>query len=99
VVTVSVLKKDLVDVMSENLPVGKQDLTTAVDIMFASISDALRDGRRVEIRGFGSFSTRSRKARQTKNPRTGVIMDIGERRTIHFTMSKSLKHSLITEKE
>ncbi|HBH28749.1 MAG TPA: integration host factor subunit beta, partial [Desulfofustis sp.] len=35
----------------------------------------------------------------TKNPRTGVIMDIGERRTIHFTMSKSLKHSLITEKE
>ena len=52
----------------------------------------------MELRGFGSFSTRKRKARQTKNPRTGVMMDIGERKTIHFTMSKSLKVSLINGK-
>ncbi len=62
------------------------------------MADALSEGRRVELRGFGSFSTRKRKARQTKNPRTGVMMDIGERKTIHFTMSKSLKESLINGK-
>jgi len=62
------------------------------------MTEALTSGRRVELRGFGSFATRSRKARQTKNPRTGVMMDIGERKTIHFTMSKSLKEALINGK-
>ena len=95
----STLKKDLVDRISDDLAIQKQDASVAVDIILDSMSLALSQGRRVELRGFGSFSTRSRKARQTKNPRTGVLMDIGERRTVHFTMSKSLKDALISEKE
>jgi len=95
----SMLKKELVDQISDDLTIQKQDVAVAVDIILDSMVEALTEGRRVELRGFGSFSTRSRKARQTKNPRTGVIMDIGERKTIHFTMSKSLKESLINEKE
>jgi len=94
----SMLKKELVDQISDDLTIQKQDVAVAVDIILDSMVEALTEGRRVELRGFGSFSTRSRKARQTKNPRTGVIMDIGERKTIHFTMSKSLKESLINEK-
>lgn len=94
----SMLKKELVDQISDDLNIQKQDVAVAVDIILDSMVDAITEGRRVELRGFGSFSTRSRKARQTKNPRTGVIMDIGERKTIHFTMSKSLKDSLIKEK-
>ena len=86
----SILKKELVDQISNDLDIHKQDVTVAVDIILDSMAEALSEGRRVELRGFGSFSTRSRKARQTKNPRTGVMMDIGERKTIHFTMSKSL---------
>ncbi len=93
----SMLKKELVDQISDDLDIQKQDVAVAVDIILESMVDAITDGRRVELRGFGSFSTRSRKARQTKNPRTGVIMDIGERKTIHFTMSKSLKDALIKE--
>ncbi len=93
----SMLKKELVDQISDDLDIQKQDVAVAVDIILDSMVDAITDGRRVELRGFGSFSTRSRKARQTKNPRTGVIMDIGERKTIHFTMSKSLKDALIKE--
>ncbi len=93
----SMLKKELVDQISDDLDIQKQDVAVAVDIILDSMVDAISDGRRVELRGFGSFSTRSRKARQTKNPRTGVIMDIGERKTIHFTMSKSLKDALIQE--
>lgn len=92
------LKKELVDKISDNLALQKQDVSVAVDIILESMAEALSDGRRVELRGFGSFSTRKRKARQTKNPRTGVMMDIGERNTIHFTMSKSLKESLINGK-
>ena len=94
----SMLKKELVDQISDDLDIQKQDVAVAVDIILDSMVDAITEGRRVELRGFGSFSTRSRKARQTKNPRTGVIMDIGERKTIHFTMSKSLKDSLIKGK-
>ena len=93
----SMLKKELVDQISDDLDIKKQDVAVAVDIILESMVDAITDGRRVELRGFGSFSTRSRKARQTKNPRTGAIMDIGERKTIHFTMSKSLKDALIKE--
>ena len=92
------LKKELVDQISDDLNIQKQDVAVAVDIILDSMVAAITEGRRVELRGFGSFSTRSRKARQTKNPRTGVIMDIGERKTIHFTMSKSLKDSLIKGK-
>jgi integration host factor subunit beta len=92
------LKKELVDKISDSLALHKQDVNVAVDIILDSMAEALAEGRRVELRGFGSFSTRSRKARQTKNPRTGVMMDIGERKTIHFTMSKSLKESLINGK-
>ncbi len=95
----NMLKKEIVDQISSDLSIQKQDVLVAVDTILETMATALAGGRRVELRGFGSFSTRSRKARQTKNPRTGKIMDIGERKTIHFTMSKSLKDALISGKE
>ncbi len=95
----NMLKKEIVDQISSDLSIQKQDVLVAVDTILDTMATALAGGRRVELRGFGSFSTRSRKARQTKNPRTGKIMDIGERKTIHFTMSKSLKDALISGKE
>ncbi len=77
----------------------KQDISLAVDIMLETMATALMDERRIELRGFGSFSVRARKPRSTKNPRTGKIMDIPDRKTLHFTMSKSLKEALISEKD
>ena len=70
----------------------------ALDIVLNTMTEALAAERRVELRGFGSFATRKRKARSTKNPRTGVVMNIPERKTLHFTMSKSLKEALISKK-
>lgn len=93
------LKKDIIDSVSEELSMQKQDVSVAVDIILETMSKALAGDRRVELRGFGSFSVRSRKPRTTKNPRTGQVMDIPERRTLHFTMSKSLKESLISDTE
>ncbi|MCP3892399.1 MAG: HU family DNA-binding protein [Desulfobulbaceae bacterium] len=91
------LKKDLVDRVSSELSMQKQDVSLAVDIMLDTMSKALVEDRRIELRGFGSFSVRSRKPRSTKNPRTGKIMEIPNRKTLHFTMSKSLKEALISE--
>ena len=93
------LKKDLVDKVSSELSMQKQDVSLAVDIMLDTMSKALVEDRRIELRGFGSFSVRSRKPRSTKNPRTSKIMDIPDRKTLHFTMSKSLKEALISETE
>lgn len=91
------LKKELVNEVSDELSLHKQDVTTALDIMLDTMEKALKEERRIELRGFGSFAVRKRKARSTKNPKTGTIMNIPERKTIHFTMSKSLKEALIRE--
>jgi integration host factor subunit beta len=77
----------------------KKDVIEAIDIVLESIINALEEGRRVEIRGFGSFSVRKRKARVTTNPKTGKIMRIPLRKTIHFAMSKSLKNPLAGKPE
>lgn len=92
------LKRDLVEKTTENLDgYLKKDISKAVDIIIETMAESLQNGDRVEIRGFGSLSVRKRKARQTKNPKTGKVMDIPPRKTLHFAMSKSLKEALINE--
>ena len=93
------LKRELVNKVAGELKgYYKKDIALAVDLILEEISQALIENRRVEIRGFGSFSVRTRKPRSTKNPKTGKIMNIAARKTLHFTMSKSLKESLIDKK-
>ena len=93
------LKRDLVEKTTANLNgYLKKDISKAVDIIIETMSESLDEGNRIEIRGFGSFSVRKRKERQTKNPKTGKIMNIPPRKTLHFAMSKSLKEALIESK-
>ena len=90
------LKKDIVEAVSAEMEgLLKKDVAQAIDLILETIVEELAAGRRVEIRGFGSFSVRQRKARKTKNPKTGATMDIPPRNTLHFTMSRSLKEALI----
>lgn len=90
------LKRELIDEVAKELNnYLKKDINQAVDIILDAITDAVSEGNRVEIRGFGSFSVRSRKARVTKNPKTGKIMSIPPRKTLNFTMSKSIKEPLV----
>ncbi|MCI5209671.1 MAG: integration host factor subunit beta [Candidatus Electrothrix sp. ATG2] len=92
------LKPELVREVTQQLSgYYKQDVARAVDIILENIALSLTEGRRVEIRGFGTFSVRALKPRTTKNPKTGKMMDIPARKTLHFTMSKSLKEVLIEE--
>ena len=93
------LKRDLVEKTADSLNgFLKKDISKAVDIIIETMSESLDQGNRVDIRGFGSFSVRTRKARVTKNPKTGKVMDIPPRKTLHFAMSKSLKEALIEKK-
>ena len=94
------LKGDIVDNISDKLEgFLKKDVSQAVDLILETMAECLADGNRVEIRGFGSFSLRQRKAKTTKNPKTGKIMNIPERNTLHFAMSKYLKDPLIDKEE
>ena len=93
------LKRDLVEKTAAGLEgYLKKDISKAVDIIIETMAESLHQDNRVEIRGFGSFSVRKRKARQTKNPKTGKVMNIPPRKTLHFAMSKSLKEALIEKK-
>ncbi len=90
------LKRDLVNSVSDKMDgYLKKDVSQAIDIILEAVTDALVEGRRVEIRGFGSLCVRQRKSRTTKNPRTSKMMHIPARKTVHFTMSKSIKDPLV----
>ena len=92
------LKGDVIEQICRDMNVlMKKDITQSVDIILETMIEALANGQRVEIRGFGSFSTRLRQPKTTINPKTGTVMSIPLRNTLHFTMSKSLKYPLIKE--
>ena len=90
------LKKDLINCIAEKIPYFlKGDIAQAVDVLIDEMVEALAAGRRIEIRGFGSLSIRERQGKSVPNPKTGRIMHIPLRKSLHFTMSKSLKAPLI----
>lgn len=90
------LKQDLTTKVGDSLKSYlKRDIDQAIDIILATIAAALDEGKRVEIRGFGSFVVRQHLARSVKNPATGKVMEIPPRKTVHFAMSKSLKNPLV----
>lgn len=68
-----------------------QEVEDAVDAMLEAISEALVEGRRVELRGFGAFSVRKREARQGRNPRTGEAVRVQAKRVPFFKPGKELR--------
>ncbi len=91
-----ILKQDFIVQLTGQLTgYLKKDIGLAVDIILETMAQALVEGQRVEIRGFGSFEARQRKAKVSKNPKTEKVMNIPPRKTLHFTMSKSVKDPLI----
>lgn len=74
------------------LPVG--DIGQVVDILFEEIALSLAEGKRVELRGFGTFSTRGREARKGRNPRTGEAVDVKSKRVPYFKAGKDMYRRL-----
>ena len=84
-------KKDLVESISKQCDISKATASDAIDRIFQSITDALKNDEKVDIKGFGSFNISDRKARKGRNPQTGEEIDIKASRVPTFKASKSLK--------
>tara|TARA_B100001559_G_C16118840_1_gene447494 strand:+ start:274 stop:564 length:291 start_codon:yes stop_codon:yes gene_type:complete len=94
----AIVKSKLLKQLSKNYPnFLKKDLEKFTDIILNEIKQTLRRGERVELRGFGVFSTNIQKARISRNPRTGEKVNTNEKKIIHFKMSKDLFKKLNDE--
>jgi len=83
-------KGDMINLVAEVAGISKVKAGHAVDMLLGEIIDALDDGHAVSIRGFGTFMTRTHKARAFKSPRDGKTVEIKARKLIKFRPSKSL---------
>ena len=86
-----ITKSELVKQLSETYPnLLKKDLEKFFDIFINEIKLALKNNERVEIRGWGVFSSKSQKSKTARNPRTGEKVIVDEKKSISFKMSKDL---------
>lgn len=84
-------KADLVERIANSTGLTKKDTALAVDHLISAVKDALRQGRHIEIRGFGTFKVKQRKSRTARNPRTGEPVQLPPRKVAVFKVSKELK--------
>lgn len=70
---------------------NKREAEIIVNTIFDEIGQALADGDRVEIRGFGSFTVRQRDAREARNPKSGTVVKIPSKKTPFFKTGKELR--------
>lgn len=85
-------KSELIDTVAHKVErLTRADVETAVNTIFKAMAQSLLEEERIEIRGFGSFVVRHRKARDGRNPKTGDSVSIPERRTPFFTVGKELR--------
>ena len=94
----AIVKSKLLKQLAKNYPnFLKKDLEKFTNIILNEIKFALKRGDRVELRGFGVFSTNIQKARLSKNPKTGEKVNTPQKKTIHFKMAKDMFKKLNNE--
>ncbi len=90
-----VVKSELVQIIAHHNPhLFQRDVENIVNAIFEEISTALANGDRVELRGFGAFSVKSRSARNGRNPRTGEAVAVEEKWIPFFKTGKDLRDRL-----
>ncbi len=96
----AIVKSKLLKQISNNYPnFLKKDLEKFTNIILEEIKKTLKRGERVELRGFGVFSTKLQKARISRNPKTGEKVNTPKKKTIHFKMAKDLFKKLNDKKK
>jgi integration host factor subunit beta len=89
------IRSELVAAVTDMNPhLSQRDIERVVSTIFESITSALAQGRRVELRGFGAFSTRARDPRVGRNPRTGERVAVTAKRVPYFKAGKDLRERL-----
>ena len=87
-------KQQLIEKVAAKTELGKTQVEAALDSVLELIAATLRSNERVDIRGFGSFVVKDRKARQGRNPRTGETITIAAKRDAGFRPGKELTEKL-----
>jgi integration host factor subunit beta len=91
----AMIRSELVQKLCQDFPdLTQREIETVVGAFFDSVSDQLAKGGRVELRGFGAFSTRKRDARTGRNPRTGEAVDVDAKRVPYFKPGKEMRERL-----
>ena len=84
-------KTDLVAAVAAKADISKKDADAAVKAVFDAITEALAEGEKVALVGFGTFEVKTRAARTGKNPRTGEVIEIAETKIPSFKAGSALK--------
>ena len=89
------IRSELVQILSRDNPdLALKDIEQIVALFFDEIAQRLAEDGRVELRGFGAFSTRSRDARTGRNPRTGEAVEVDAKRVPYFKPGKEMRQRL-----
>ncbi|ALG59586.1 integration host factor subunit beta [Citromicrobium bathyomarinum] len=89
------IRSELLQKLAQDNPeLRAQEVEQVVDIFFEEIAQRLAEGGRIELRGFGAFSTREREARTGRNPRTGEAVDVPAKRVPYFKPGKEMRNAL-----
>ncbi|MXO86072.1 integration host factor subunit beta [Altererythrobacter aurantiacus] len=89
------IRSELLQKLGEGNPeLRSEEIEQVVDLFFEEIARQLAEGGRVELRGFGTFSTREREARQGRNPRTGETVEVDAKRVPFFKPGKEMRRLL-----
>jgi integration host factor subunit beta len=89
------IKSELVQTIAHRNPhLFQRDIENIVNAMFDGITDALAEGNRVELRGFGAFSVKNRPGRVGRNPRTGESVEVDEKSVPFFKAGKELRERM-----
>ncbi len=86
------IKADIVNRVAEHSDLPRVKAAHAVDTILGAMKNALGDGKRIELRGFGVFQVRSRKRGVGRNPKTGIEVTIAPGKTVRFKPGKELKN-------
>ena len=87
-------KADLINLISEKDGITRVKAETVVNTIFDTMTEALLKDDRIEIRGFGSFVNRAYGSYQGRNPRTGEVINVGEKKLPFFKVGKELREDI-----
>jgi integration host factor subunit beta len=90
-------KSQLIERIAKEDGITIKNAANVVNVVFDSMADSLSKGDRVEIRGFGSFKVKSYNSYQGRNPKTGEIIQVREKKLPYFKVGKEMKERVDSE--
>ena len=87
-------KTELIDAIAAEAGLTKADAKKAVEAFFSSVKKSLKQGKKVAIVGFGSWSVAKKEAREARNPRTGAVIKVPAKKVVKFKAGTELSESV-----